>query len=117
MSDQAQAQVQSENQSHKATVSAEALLKTYVEMWNDSNGTATLQDVADMLEMEVNNVYQRMLKIRKDLEASGVKIPLMKRSNSPSKSAKRVDLGKLAALAQTIRVVEPAQPAETPEIA
>lgn len=102
---------------HKQTVSAEMLLATYVKTWNDSNGNATLQEVADILDMEVNNVYQRILKIRKELQASGIKVPLMKRSHDPRKSTKRVDLGKLAALAQTIRVVEPAQPAETPEIA
>lgn len=106
--DQVQSEVQAEVQ-HNSTVSAESLLSTYVEMWNETGGNSTITDVADFLEMEPNNVYQRILKIRKDLKAQGVDIPLMKRSNAPRKSAKRVDLAKLAALAQTIRVVQPAE--------
>lgn len=103
MSDQTQVE------STKVAVSAEALLDTYVQMWNDSNGTATLEDVAEVLDMNVNNVYQRISKIRNDLRINGVNLPPMKRSNAPRKNRARTDYAKLAALAKTIRVVDPVE--------
>ena len=93
------------------SVDAETLLSTYVALYNDgldSDGQtiATFQDVADKLEMTVDNVYQRVLKLRKELKAQGVEIPLMRRSNAPRKTVKRISLASLAAIASGIGKVE-----------
>lgn len=93
------------------SVDAETLLSTYVALYNDgldSDGQtiATFQDVADKLEMTVDNVYQRVLKLRKELKAQGVEIPLMKRTNEPRKTVKRISLASLAAIASGIGKVD-----------
>jgi hypothetical protein len=93
------------------SVDAETLLSTYVALYNDgldSDGQtiATFQDVADKLEMTVDNVYQRVLKLRKELKTQGVDIPLMKRTNEPRKTVKRISLTSLAAIASGIGKIE-----------
>ena len=89
------------------TVDAETLLGTYVDLFNanlteDGNSTATFQDVANTLDMTVDNVYQRILKIRKELKSQGIDLPLMKRNNEPRKTVKRISLNALASIAQSI---------------
>jgi biotin operon repressor len=95
----------------RKSVDSETLLSTYVALYNeglDSDGQtiATLQDVADKLGMTVNNVYQRIRTLRKELKAQGVDIPLMKRTNEPRKTVKRLSLSSLAAIASGIGKVD-----------
>ena len=93
----------------RKSVDSETLLSTYVELYNkglqeDGTSTSTFTDVALALDMTVENVYQRVLKIRKDLTAQGVTIPLMKRSNDPRKTVKRVSLTNLLSIAKELGV-------------
>lgn len=90
------------------------LLKTYVDMYNEAVGKApegiepdvTLQDVADVLDMNVNNVYQRINALRKDIEAAGGSLPIMKRSREPRKSAPRTSFSELLSIAGMIRTAK-----------
>lgn len=93
----------------RKSVDSETLLSVYVELYNkglqeDGTSTSTFTDVALALDMTVENVYQRVLKIRKDLTAQGVTIPLMKRSNDPRKAVKRVSLTNLLSIAKELGV-------------
>lgn len=97
-------QDQSEVLDNKPTVSAEALLETYVRMWNESDGQATFQDVADTLGMNLANVRQRIYKLKNDLIKQGVTLPLMRGTNAPRKVRNRTDYSKLAILAQAVKI-------------
>ena len=94
----------------RKSVDSETLLSVYVELFNkglqeDGTSTSTFTDVALALDMTVDNVYQRILKIRKDLTAQGVTIPLMKRSTDPRKTVKRVSLTNLLSIAKELGVI------------
>lgn len=93
----------------RKSVDSETLLSVYVELYNkglqeDGTSTSTFTDVALALDMTVENVYQRILKIRKDLATQEVTIPLMKRSNDPRKTVKRVSLTNLLSIAKELGV-------------
>lgn len=93
----------------RKSVDSETLLSAYVELYNkglqeDGTSTSTFTDVALALDMTVENVYQRILKIRKELMAQDVTLPLMKRSNDPRKTVKRVSLTNLLSIAKELGV-------------
>lgn len=94
----------------RKSVDSETLLSVYVELYNkglqeDGTSTSTFTDVALALDMTVENVYQRILKIRKEnLRPAGMDIPMMKRSNDPRKTVKRVSVANLLNIAKEISV-------------
>jgi hypothetical protein len=101
-------------QIEKPRVSKRDLLQTYVDLWNEafakapegSDPDVTLQDVAEVLDMEVSNVYQRVRELRKAIEAAGGELPMMKRSREAHKSATRTNLGELLNIAGMIRTAK-----------
>lgn len=94
----------------RKSVDSETLLSVYVELYNkglqeDGTSTSTFTDVALALDMTVDNVYQRILKIRKEnLRPAGMDIPMMKRSNEPRKTVKRVSVANLLSIAKELGV-------------
>ena len=94
----------------RKSVDSETLLSVYVELYNkglqeDGTSTSTFTYVALALDMTVENVYQRILKIRKEnLRPAGMDIPMMKRSNDPRKTVKRVSVANLLNIAKEISV-------------
>lgn len=101
-------------QIEKPRVAKRDLLKVYVDLWNEAvdkapEGTepdVTLQDVADFLDMDVNNVYQRISGIRKEIQAVGGVLPKMEKSREPRKSTPRTNLGELLNIAGMIRTAK-----------
>jgi hypothetical protein len=98
-------------QIEKPRVAKTDLLQTYVEMWNEavdkapegSEPDVTLQDVAEVLDLDVSNVYQRIRELRKAFEAQGVTLPTMKRSREGRKSSARTNFAELLNIASQIR--------------
>ena len=57
------------------SVSADALIRTYVNMWNQV--TRHLEDVADALNLEVGNLRTRIYQARVKLRSQGVELNIM----------------------------------------
>lgn len=75
--------------SKKKQISASILLETFVAVYNEYGEDATLQEVADRLGMNLDNVYQRILQIRAKFRKNGYTLPVMKRTNDPRKTGRK----------------------------
>lgn len=83
--------------SKRQTIKAKTLLNYYLKRVDETNGTVTFETIANELDMTVDNVYQRINAMKREL-ADQFEIPVMKRHNGPRKTNKS-DPAELAALA------------------
>lgn len=94
---------------------ATEFLRAYVEMWNASQGQATLEQFAEKYDMTVPNVRQRVYGLKKKLAERGKNLEIMRTTDRPRSRKPRTNVDELADIVGDMFQGETVESSETPQ--